>query len=71
MPSLLVHGRQDWRALVGDAEAFDVALGEAGVEHRLVVYDQDEHQLAFHRAEWLGEAVGWFRAHGAFPVDGP
>jgi dipeptidyl aminopeptidase/acylaminoacyl peptidase len=63
VPMLLVHGRQDWRAALAHAEAFDAALETAGVEHRLVVYDDDEHQLAFHRAEWLGAVVAWFHAH--------
>ena len=70
-PILLLHGRQDWRAPVADALAFDAALGKAGVEHRLVIYERDEHQLAFHRPEWLAEAVAWFRAHGAFEPGGP
>jgi dipeptidyl aminopeptidase/acylaminoacyl peptidase len=63
VPMLLVHGRQDWRSALRDAEAFDAALEVAGVEHRLVIYDDDEHQLAFHRAAWLGAAVDWFNAH--------
>ena len=70
-PVLLLHGRQDWRAPVDDALAFDVALGKAGATHRLVIYEGDEHQLAFHRPEWLAEAVAWFRAHGAFEPGDP
>lgn len=62
-PQLVVHGRQDWRADVADAETFASLLDAAGIEHRLVIYEREEHQLALHRPEWLDEAIAWFRAH--------
>jgi dipeptidyl aminopeptidase/acylaminoacyl peptidase len=65
-PILILHGRQDWRTRVGEAQAFNDALAKAGVPHKMVVYERDEHQLALHRPQWLNEAVQWFRAHGAF-----
>lgn len=65
-PILILHGRQDWRARVEEAEAFGNALAKAGVKHKLVIYERDEHQLALHRTQWLSEVVQWFRAHGAF-----
>lgn len=64
VPTLVVHGRQDWRAPVIDAERFDAALARAGVEHKLVIYEEDEHQLALHRDAWLAEVIAWFRGHG-------
>lgn len=67
-PILIGHGRQDWRARVEDAQAFDEALARAGIEHKLIVYEREEHQLALHRSQWMGEVVRWFRAHGAFQV---
>lgn len=67
-PILLGHGRQDWRVRVEDAQAFDEALARAGIEHKLLVYEREEHQLALHRSQWLGEVVKWFRAYGAFQV---
>lgn len=65
-PILILHGRQDWRARIGEAQAFRDALAKAGVPHKMVVYERDEHQLALHRAQWLDEVVQWFRTHGAF-----
>lgn len=70
-PILLLHGRQDWRERVAGAQAFDAALAKAGVEHKLVIYERDEHQLALHRTEWLTEVVTWFRDHGAFEIHNP
>lgn len=67
-PILVGHGRQDWRIRVEDALAFDEALARAGIPHKLLVYEREEHQLALHRAQWLGEVVRWFRDHGAFQV---
>lgn len=66
-PVLLLHGRQDWRIQLRDAEAFAAALAAAGVEHRLVVFEREEHQLLFHRAEWRTAVLAWFAAHGARP----
>jgi dipeptidyl aminopeptidase/acylaminoacyl peptidase len=63
LPVLLVHGRQDWRARVEEAEAFAAALEGAGKPHELVIYEREEHQLVFHRDEWIARVVDWFRAH--------
>lgn len=69
-PILLLHARQDWRASLDGALAFHLALDQTDLEHALVIYERDEHQLAFHRRAWLAEATSWFRRHGAFG-DGP
>ncbi len=61
IPTLLLHGRQDWRSPLADAEAFAAALAAAGTSHKLVVYEDEEHQLALHREAWLGEVVAWFK----------
>lgn len=66
VPALIVHGREDWRSSVADAERFDASLARNGVARKLVIYERDEHQLALHRPEWLQEVVSWFRRHGAF-----
>jgi dipeptidyl aminopeptidase/acylaminoacyl peptidase len=63
VPVLLLHGRQDWRVHVEDSEAFAAALAAAGKEHELVIYDPEEHQLLFHRDEWIAKVAAWFRAH--------
>jgi dipeptidyl aminopeptidase/acylaminoacyl peptidase len=65
-PVLMVHGRQDWRSQVEGVQAMDAGLARAGVPHKLVIYERDEHQLALHRTEWLNEVVAWFRQYGAF-----
>ena len=65
-PALFLHGRQDWRTRVDQSFTFAALLSQAGVDTKVVVYERDEHQLALHRPEWLGEAVLWFRNHGAF-----
>ena len=65
-PALFLHGRHDWRTRVEHSFNFAALLSQAGVVTKVVVYERDEHQLALHRPEWLGEAVSWFRNHGAF-----
>ena len=65
-PVLIFHGRQDWRTRVEHSITFAQMLSQAGVVTKVIVYERDEHQLALHRPQWLGEAVSWFRTHGAF-----
>ena len=66
VPVLFLHGRKDMRSHVDDVVNFDAMLAMAGVERKMVIYERDQHQLALHRPEWLREALGWFRRHGAF-----
>lgn len=66
MPTLFVHGRQDWRSRVEGAQAFDTLLARAGVVRKMVIYERDEHPLALQRPQWLTEVANWFRAYGAF-----
>jgi dipeptidyl aminopeptidase/acylaminoacyl peptidase len=62
-PILMLHARQDWRTSLAGTEEMKAALAAAGVEHALVTYERDEHQIAFHRREWVAAAVDWFRRH--------
>jgi dipeptidyl aminopeptidase/acylaminoacyl peptidase len=64
-PILLLAGRQDWRVEVKTTEALAAALAARKRDHKLVIYEREEHQLAFHRTEWIGEVIAWFKAHGA------
>ncbi len=66
VPTLFLHGREDWRSRLDGAQAFDALLAKNGVERKMAVYEREEHQLALHRPEWLHEVVAWFRAYGAF-----
>jgi dipeptidyl aminopeptidase/acylaminoacyl peptidase len=65
-PVLLLSARQDWRVHVDSVKAFDDALAAAGKPHKLIIYERDEHQLAFHRHQWIGDVVDWFVKQGAF-----
>jgi dipeptidyl aminopeptidase/acylaminoacyl peptidase len=62
-PMLLLQARQDWRVSLGSAEEMAATLARAGIAHELVVYEREEHQLAFHRREWIAATVAWFRKH--------
>jgi dipeptidyl aminopeptidase/acylaminoacyl peptidase len=62
-PMLLLHGRQDWRSKIAGTEAMAKALADAGIEHELITFERDEHQLAFHRREWIAAVVAWFRRY--------
>lgn len=62
-PVLLLAGTRDRRVSFGpNSERLARMLGERGLEHKLVTYE-DDHALASHRGETKDEIVGWFRAH--------
>lgn len=65
-PILLLGARQDWRVSAASVQAVADGLAHMGKPHKLVIYERDEHQLAFHHRQWIGEVVGWFASYGAF-----
>jgi dipeptidyl aminopeptidase/acylaminoacyl peptidase len=63
VPMLVLHGEQDWRVDPQMARDFTAALKNAGIEHSVLWYERDEHQLLFHRPAWLHAAAEWFATH--------
>jgi dipeptidyl aminopeptidase/acylaminoacyl peptidase len=63
VPMLLLHAELDWRSDPQQARDFAAALKNADIEHRLLWYERDEHQLLFHRPAWLHAAADWFATH--------
>lgn len=66
VPMLLVHGTRDHRVPVDDAIAFAEALDAVGPPPEIILYADNEHQVAVHRTDWLAEVVAFFARHGAF-----
>jgi dipeptidyl aminopeptidase/acylaminoacyl peptidase len=62
-PLLLLHAREDWRVPLSGSERLSDELARHGVEHRLIVFDSDVHQLVVHREDEAREVVAWFKAH--------
>jgi dipeptidyl aminopeptidase/acylaminoacyl peptidase len=64
-PTLITAGENDWRCPPTQAEQFYVSLRKRGVDAKLVVYQNEHHNVsdpdrAIHRLE---ELESWFRAH--------
>ncbi|MEM0289394.1 MAG: S9 family peptidase [Metallosphaera sp.] len=67
-PTMLIHGEEDYRCPIEQAEQFYVALRSRGVEAKLVRYQGDGHEHArkgrpenmIHR---LSVKLEWFNAH--------
>ncbi len=64
-PTLLTAGEQDWRCPPSQSEQFYVSLQKQGVPAKLVVYQDEHHNVgdpdrAIHRLETL---AAWFREH--------
>ncbi len=64
-PTLLTAGENDWRCPPSQAEQFYVSLRKQGVPAKLVIYQDEHHNVgdpdrAIHRFE---ELEGWFREH--------
>jgi dipeptidyl aminopeptidase/acylaminoacyl peptidase len=45
-PLFVIHGRNDPRVPVGEAEQLVASLGRRGVRHELLIYDDEGHGLA-------------------------
>lgn len=67
-PIMFIHGEEDYRCPIEQAEQFHVALRSRGVESKLVRYQGDGHEHArkgkpdnmVHR---LNLKLEWFRSH--------
>jgi dipeptidyl aminopeptidase/acylaminoacyl peptidase len=59
-PVLIVHAREDWRVKLAQSQALDAALKS---EHKLVVYERDDHTLSNHHEQFADDVDAWFRAH--------
>ncbi|MFW5939533.1 MAG: S9 family peptidase [Halolamina sp.] len=70
-PLLVTAGGADWRCPPSQSEQLYVAAQQAGAECRLVVYEDEHHNVgdpdrAIHR---LAELTSWYRRHDAHVVD--
>ena len=64
-PTLVTAGENDWRCPPSQAEQFYVSLRKRGVDAKLVIYQDENHDVgdpdrAIHRLE---ELEAWFREH--------
>jgi dipeptidyl aminopeptidase/acylaminoacyl peptidase len=71
-PLLVTAGGEDWRCPPSQSEQLYVAAQQAGAECRLVVYDDEHHNIgdpdrAVHRLE---ELTAWYRRHDPAVDDG-
>ncbi|MFC7096651.1 S9 family peptidase [Halobaculum marinum] len=71
-PLLITAGREDWRCPPGQSEQLYVAAKKQGVEARLVLYEDEHHNIgtpdrAIHRLE---ELTAWYARHDP-AVDDP
>ncbi len=78
-PTLVVHGADDDRCPVGQAEQWFTALREQGVPTRLVLYPGASHLFILegkpsHRSDFNRRVVDWVEQHagspGRVPLDG-
>ena len=60
VPVLILHGEDDWRVKVNQAEKLSEKLTEAGKVHELVVYPKGDHGLKTHRSEKNRRIFEWF-----------
>lgn len=67
-PTLLIHGEEDQRIAVGQAEQMFVALKNAGCEVELALYPGASHMFLFfgppeQRVDFLSRTLAWFQNH--------
>jgi len=59
IPVLILHGEDDWRAEVSQAQKMAEKLKKLDKEYKLITYD-DGHSLNNHYQEWTNEMFKWF-----------
>jgi dipeptidyl aminopeptidase/acylaminoacyl peptidase len=69
-PVLILHGQEDTNVPLGQAVYFHRALSRYGVEHELVVYPREGHNITErqHRIDLLHRLRSWFARHLADPL---
>ncbi len=60
VPLLILHGEDDWRVKVSQAEKLSTKLKEAGKTHELVVFPNGDHGLNAHRPKRNKMIFDWF-----------
>ena len=60
VPVLILHGEDDWRVKVSQAEKLSTKLKEAGKTHELVVFPNGDHGLNTHRPKRNKIIFDWF-----------
>jgi len=60
VPVLILHGEDDWRVKVSQAEKLSKKLTEFGKVHELVIFPKGDHALSSHRPEKNRLILEWF-----------
>ncbi|MCP3932481.1 MAG: S9 family peptidase [Bacteroidetes bacterium] len=63
VPILILHGENDWRVKVSQAQKLSKKLTEAGKIHKLVVYPKGDHGLNTHRSQRNRRIIEWFEKY--------
>jgi len=69
-PTMLMHGENDPDVPIAEAEQYDIALKDVGVETLFVRYPREGHGLAEvkHQVDSLDRSMAWYEEH--FPKPG-
>jgi len=63
VPVLILHGEDDWRIKVTQAQKLSKKLAAAGKVHKLVVYPKGDHGLKTHQHERDRRILEWFETY--------
>ncbi len=63
VPLLILHGKDDWRVKVSQAEILSEKLKTADRVHKLVIYPKGDHGLSTHQSERNREIFKWFKIY--------
>jgi dipeptidyl aminopeptidase/acylaminoacyl peptidase len=63
IPTLILHGEDDWRVKVSQAEKLSEKLTRAGKVHELIVFPKGDHGLNTHKSERNQKILEWFEKY--------
>ena len=63
VPTLILHGEDDWRVNVSQAKKLSEKLTQADKIHELVIFPKGDHGLNTHRSERNQKIFDWFEKY--------
>ncbi|MBA2175415.1 S9 family peptidase [Halobacillus locisalis] len=63
VPTLILHGENDWRVSVERARKLSEKLSEVNADYEYIEYENDDHDLSNHSEEYKEKVHQWFQKY--------
>ena len=63
VPTLILHGENDWRVSVEQARKLSKKLSEVNAEYEYIEYEDEDHSISGHTKEYTDKIHQWFQKY--------